>query len=240
MRIRSAGHAMFAVTLIAVGILGFIARDFTVVWAPVPQAMPARSALIYLCAVISTACGIGLLVRRAAPLAARLLFGFALVWLLVFRVPPLFHSVAVDVYWALCKALVMVSAAWVLDEWFVATRNGGLRIARAMFGIAMIGFGIAHFQYIQNTASLVPAWLPAHVAWAYLTGVAFVAAGIAMLADVYGHVAAMLSAWQMGLFLLLVWIPRLATGTVSEFQRSEAIISWVLTAAAWLVADSYR
>ena len=239
MQIRSAGHAVFAVTMIAVGILGFITRDFTVVWAPVPQAAPARSGLIYLCALISAACGIGLLARRAAAVAARLLLGYALVWLLVFRVPPLLHSLAVDVYWALCKALVIAAAAWVLSVWFAAGGNTGLRTARAMFGVAMIGFGIAHFQYIENTASLVPAWLPAPGAWACLTGATFVAAGVAMLADVYGRLAASLSACQMGAFLLLVWIPRVATGSVTDFQRGETIISWVLTAAAWVVADSY-
>jgi uncharacterized membrane protein len=236
-RIRTVGHAVFAVTLIALGVLELVKRDFTVIWAPVPAGMPARGALIYLCAVVSIACGAALLCRRTAAAAARVLLAYLLLWLLAFRLPGLLHSLAVDVYWAMCSMLVMVSAAWVLWVWL--GRGTAPRVAQALFGLAMIGFGIAHFQFIQNTASLVPAWLPAHVMWAYLTGAAFVAAGLAMVAGRYGRLAASLAAWQMGLFLLLVWIPRVLAGSTTEFQRGETVVSWVLTAAAWVVAESY-
>ena len=250
MRIRTIGHAVFASTLIALGILGATQGDFTVIWAPVPQGVPARHALVYVCVLISIGCGIGLLFRRTATIAARVLLAYLLAWMLAFRLPGLFRSLAVDVYWAACSTAVMVAAAWVLYVWFAtdadvrrvgfSTSGTGLRIARTFYGLAMIPFGIAHVQYLQNTESLVPAWLPAHGAWAYLTGAAFIAAGVAILTGVCARLAAVLSAWQMGLFLLLVWIPRVATGSVNAFQWGETVVSWVLTAAAWVVADSYR
>jgi len=235
MRIASVGHAVFAAVLIALGIQGLIKGDFTAVWQPVPNWVPARQLLAYLCAFVFLASGTGLLWRRAAPQAARVLLASLLLWVLLFRVPAIVRAPGSVLSWDGCaETVVMVAGAWVL------TGDKGVRIARVLYGLALIPFGLAHLAYIKETASLVPGWLPAHVAWAYLTGVTFIAAGVAVLAGKVARVAAALSALQIGLFTLLVWVPIVAAGSKDAFQWSEFAISCALTAGAWVVADSYR
>ena len=86
------GRALFALTMIALGVLGLIQGDFTPIWVPVPKSEPAREVLVYLSAVVALVSGVGLLWKRTADIASRVLLGFLLAWLLLLNVPHLILS----------------------------------------------------------------------------------------------------------------------------------------------------
>jgi uncharacterized membrane protein len=251
MRSTSVGHAVFAATLIACGILGLYTDDFSPIWQDAPKGIPARAALAYLCAAISLGCGIALLGRRTAAIAARILLACLLTWMILFKVRFILLAPTTEgSYQSWGETAVIVAGAWVLYAGLAtawdkrslgfATGERGLRAARLLYALAMIAFGLSHFVYLQLTAPLVPAWLPWPVGWAYFTGATYLLAGAAVLIGPYAGLAATLSTLQMGLFTLLVWVPIAAGGRMSPAQWGEFGVSWALTAAAWVVADSYR
>lgn len=250
-RIASVGHALFAAAMTWLGILGLRSGTFAQIWAPVPKWFPVREPLAYVCAIISLASGIGLLFQRTASVTSRVLFASLLLWLFVFRLPNLFYETPlVLVAWTFGATAVMVAADWVLYVWFAGDRDRqrfgffadarGLRVACALYGLSLVPFGLAHWMYPDATTVLIPAWLPWHSALAFSTGATFIAAGVAMAVGVVPRLAAALSTLQIGLFSLIVWIPRVLAGPLNEFQWGEFVATCVLTAGAWVVTDSYR
>lgn len=250
MRVASLGHAVFAVTLIVVGLLGLIQGDFAAIWQPLPRWVPAARELSALCALITLGGGAGLLWTRAATVAARTLLGYLLLCVLLTKVRYIVLAPAREVSYESCgETVVILAGAWVLYAWLAAgdrrwlaitTGAQGLRIARVLYALALIAFGLSHLAYARYTATLVPGWLPAHLAFVYLTAVAYLAAALAILTGVQASLAAVLSAAQMGLFTVLVWVPRLLAGPVRASLWQELAVSWAMTAGAWMVADSYR
>ena len=251
MRIASVGHAVFAATMIGLGVLGLIQGGFAPIWDSVPKALPARELLACLCSLICLVCGVGILFARTAPIAARVLFVYLFVWMVLIKVRLIVLMPLVEgAYQSWGETAVIVAGAWVLYAGFAAESDRrrlgfavgekGVRLAQALYALALIAFGLSHFVYLNLTAPLVPGWLPAHTFWAYFTGCTYLLAGAAILTGVWARLAAVLSAWQIGLFLLLVWVPIVAAGNVSAEHWGETLVNVALLAGAWLVAESYR
>ena len=237
--------------MLALGIAGLIDRDFMPLWQP-PDTVPARDALAYLCATVSVASGIGLLWRRTAALAARVLFGYLLLWTLVFRTYDIVTSPTEFGSWdGLAEAAVMVAGAWVLyasvaTDWdrrrlgFV-TGDKGVRIARALYGVSLIPFGLAHFF---STSTEPCRWCPTGYRRIWRSRASPVVRFSRRASPCSsGSVHAWrqrFSALQIGLVTVLVWIPIMAARSLDDFEWIEVGVSVALTAAAWVVADSYR
>jgi uncharacterized membrane protein len=251
MRVTGFGQTFFAAMTLALGILGVVNGDFASVWQEVPKWVPGYSVLAYLCALLSFACGFGLFWPRGTTLAARALFVYLLLWLLLLRVPKLFLAPTAAISWSGCgETAVMVAGGWAIyaslaGDWDkrhlgFAVGQGGLKFARIVFGLACIPCGLAHLAYLKQTADYVPGWLPFHTAWAAATGIAYIVAGLAVLTGMGARLATTLVAAMMGVFTLLIWVPAMLHAPQDHFQWTALVISTTLTAGAAAVADTYH
>ena len=237
MRYKQLAQAAFATGMIGLGVVGLIYGDFAGVWQPVPASVPGRQALAYASAALMLVCGFGLLSKRTDALAARVLFPYLALLVLLRKIPAVVKAPLVEGSWqSMAEIVVLFAGGWVL---FTADRRA-VRIAQLVFGAALIPFGLAHFVYLDMTAPLVPAWLPFHTGWAYVTGAAHVAAGCGVLLGVYPRLAAAMEAAMLSAFTGLVWIPAIVAAPTKQSVWSEFAISWAISAGAWVVAASIK
>ena len=115
MRNVGVSRAVFAVTLIAVGIAGLLFGDFVGVWDGVPKGTPARAELAGVCALVSVAAGAGLLWQRAALATARVLLVYLVLWALLFKGRFVLTQPLTEGTWqSLGENAVLVAGVWVL------------------------------------------------------------------------------------------------------------------------------
>lgn len=224
---------LFSAVLIAIGIYGLISAQFVAFWPPL---VPAPAQMKWATEAVSLFGGLGLQGRATAPFAAGILLAALVVWIALFKTPAIFANPAIAASWESMAETAVIMAALLC----VFKISASIFAPRLLFGLSVWMFGIAHFAYAAQTATLVPHWLPAHAALVYLTGAVFVVSGAALVLGLAARWFAILVAIQMGLFTLLVWLPKLLAGVHDVPTLSEFLDSASLTAAAVVMAQNIR
>ena len=112
------------------------------------------------------------------------------------------------------------------------------RVARLGLGACAISFTLSQIIYLRVTAGLVPTWIPPNqMFWAILTTIAFALAAIAILMNRQARLAIRLMTLMLALFGVLVWIPLLIAHPEAHLNWSEFGLNFLITGAAWMVAD---
>lgn len=239
---------LFAAGMIGLGILALIYGDFALVWQPVAAWVPGRTALAYASGILMLASGAGLLFKPTASWSVRILFPYLILWALL-KVPALVAAPQIEGVWlGFGELAVLLSGGWVLFARMAALKKGsklafaagdsGVRMARILFALWLLPIGLSHFVYLKETVNLVPAWLPFRTGWAWLTGAGHIACGLAVLFSIIPRVAATAEAAMIGVFTLLVWGPAILTSPQPRFAWTAFFISWVIAAAAAVVASN--
>jgi len=238
------GWRFYGLGIIALGAVCLAFGDFHP-GQPVPKDFPARTALAYAVALFMLVAGAAIEWRRTRTLAAAAITTYwtlivvllmnGRVWLAHITEFGPYESLAIQLAIA-AGGLIVYAESANLDN----TRAANLvRIARFAFGLCLLVFGTAHFVYMNLTAPLVPKWLPpSQEFWGYLTGVAHIAAGVAILVGVQARRAAILLTIMFALFSVMVHIPMALTAPTPWIWNENAV-NLALIGAAWVVADSY-
>jgi uncharacterized membrane protein len=239
---------LFAVGLIGLGILTLVYGDFAMVWQPVAPWIPGRTVLAYCSGLIMLLGGVGLLFNATVAWSVRILFPYLIVWLML-KVPALVVAPGLEAVWlGFGEIAVLLCGGWILFARLAALREGSplafatgeksIYFARMLFAVSLLPIGLSHLVYVKQTADLVPAWLPYREGWAYLTGAGQIACGLGVLSGILPRLAASTEAGMISLFTLLVWAPAIMAAPTTRLPWTAFFISWVITSAAWVVAQN--
>jgi uncharacterized membrane protein len=245
MRYVSVGQIMFALGLAGLGALSLFSGDFPYTWEPVPAWVPMRELLAHLSGLLLIVAALALLIRRIAAPAALALTVYLLGWVLVLQLPRAAQAPGnLGMWLGVAESTVLFAGGWTLFASLAdtggrtefLTRPNALLFARVLFALACLVLGLSHFVYNGVTAGMIPSWIPAHVAFAYLTGAGHIAAGLAVLFGVLPRLAATMEAVMIGLFVLLLHLPAAIAGPPSRLNWTMVFVATALSGAVWNIA----
>jgi uncharacterized membrane protein len=255
MRTVEPGHGLLALAIAGLAILNLNFHDFAPMWGSIPAGIPWREAWVRGSAVLLLTASVGVCFPRTAIPSALTIGAYLIIWAMCGVSPILSRPLGIGSWYGLCEALTSLAGTCILYTAFrwpsresplPGAGGSAVRAAQVLFGATCIFYGSSHFAYADYTASMVPAWLPGRLGFAYFTGLAYIAAGFGIILWILPRLAAILVAIMMSLFGLLVWVPSFfahpkpAWATPPQNQWSELEVNLLLAAAAWIVADSLR
>jgi len=248
MRAIGLAHFLFAAGLAGLGVLSLFSGDFALAWQPVPAWVPWREGLARASGILLLAGGAGMLVKRTAVPAALVMTIYMLSWVLLLQAPRAAQAPLnvgswmgfAENSWLTCGGWILFAALAGPGHRLGAKLSGAIPIARFLFAISCVALGLSHFVYAEVTASMVPAWLPDRLGFAYLTGAGHIAAGIGILFAIFPRLAATLEAIMISLFVLLVHIPGVISEPASRLKWTMLFVATALAGSAFAIARSLR
>jgi uncharacterized membrane protein len=243
-RVMAFGRHIYGLGVMALGLACLAFGEFDP-GQPVPENFPARAVLVYAAGAFMVAAAIAVQWRRAAWWSAAALTVYYALFVVILMNGRLlltdyatfvtYESIALQLSIATSGLILYASSAGI--DAGSATRL--IHLGQRVFAMSSLVFGAAHFVYMKHTSELVPKWLPpSQVFWGYLTGVGFVAAGIAILTGIKGRLAATLMTAMIACFGLLVHTPILLSDHSSHWNWTESAMNLAVLGTSWVVMDS--
>ena len=221
------GPLLFAVALAALGLQQCVYADFVQGpliapgWLPwrMPLALASGAAL----AGGGVAIAAGKRIRPAATLVAIVLALIVIGFHLATPAAILNDGIART---RALEALVMLGTALMLA-------GGGSTVGRLLIGLPMAVFGVQHFMYAPFVAAVIPGWIPAPLAWTYFTGIAFIAAGAAIVFDWKPRLAATWLGVMFAVWVIVLHTPRVIAAPHNPNELNSALVALAMCGASW-------
>jgi uncharacterized membrane protein len=110
---------------------------------------------------------------------------------------------------------------------------------RLFYAMPLAVFGTEHLTNTAAIAQGVPRWLPFHLFWAYLVGIALIAAALSITIQVKSRLAAMLLGPMFLCFVLLIHVPNIIAQPHDRIVWAVALRDMTFSGGALAYAGSH-
>lgn len=247
-RILVAGRIIFAIAMVGFGIVCLVFVEFVRQLQPVREfvsaSTPGYGLLAVLTGLLLIAAGGAILANVKTHQAAIVLTMLFASWIVFLQIPSAFANPSLlrSPWWIRTFETVVLAGTTLIlaGRSGQPVRAGWVRVGQMLFGLSLPVFAVLHFVYAANVASLVPAFYPWPLFLAYFTGVAKLAAGLAIAIGVVPRPAAIMVSLLYGMYALTLHIPLQFVGHPAGQPNNvtSMFVAIAFCGAALIVADS--
>jgi uncharacterized membrane protein YphA (DoxX/SURF4 family) len=244
-----AGRIIFATALVLFGVQFFIFLTAMTGPAPGPPWTHKTLFLDWLACAGFVLAGVSIATGKMARSASILLGAVLLLYALFRYVPIMVTNMRNPGPWTVVfEILALVGGAWILAAALPADGkrshllDGAVMpfadVGRYLIAVALAVFAAQHFIYAGFVATIVPAWIPARLFWAYFTGAAFVAAALAIVSKKMLQLAAMLLGTMFLLWVVVLHIPRVAGAVSNGNEVTSLFVAVAMCGVSFILAGA--
>ena len=239
------GRLLYALAIVLLGVKMLVVGGLPADLIRKPEDLPDRAVLGYVVGSLWVIIGGCIALKTRVRVAALALAGVLFLFALSSHLPNLLTNPANPAPWtpffelvALAGgALVLAGWSWPGDDAF---QNGPGRVlcqwGQYLFVGSLLVFSGLHFVFAPFIATLIPAWIPGQLFWAYFVGVAFVATAVSILLNRFMVLSGTLLGSMFLLWVILLHAPRAVAKPHVEPEWTSLLIALAMSGVSFVLA----
>jgi hypothetical protein len=248
-KISIPGKYFYTVAILAFGIIQIVAKNFMKGLLPVPGYLPARIFFVNSLSIAFIALALRIIINKSAKISA-LILGFLLLLLFIFpHVVLLLSNIYDPNEWTVAlEMLAICSGAFILagiiedKEAKETSPNAFLkRMAKSGyygFTLSVVGFSVLQFRYVHFVSTLIPAWIPFHIFFAYLVSFGFLGSGLSLLINKKVKLATTLFGLMFLTWVIILHSPLVIANLHLEPEWTSLFIALAMSGISFMIAGS--
>jgi hypothetical protein len=233
------GKLFFAVAILAIGIIHLVTGHFPSGLLFVDPKFPAASILAYINGVLLVIIGLLIFSKKYQYTGAYIASVIWFILLLIVHLPKLITTYNSPGEWTPTfeVAGIFAGSLILIGNNSVKTNSSRLiLIGSYIFAVSIFVFAVLHLKYLDFIVTLIPAWLPFRLFWAYVVMVAFFAASISLFFRVLVRLSTSLLALMFFIWFCILHIPRVIASPHAETEWTSMFVVLIFSGIALLIA----